>query len=234
MTDASHLPLALYKANLELWLRIGQLLEDNRGQWMDLLAHELDRRVAGTRAATGRDRPGRDWPSMAMLPGSELWRLAERQIGDLQALARTASGNQVAFVDGFRQALQQWQEATAAAFGAAAGDAAIPAQPFDGLRETLERLSSALLSGMGGAAPAAGAGPHRDAAGAAPAKRPARRTPARKAPAPAKRASARTAAKKAAKPAARKTAARKTAARRTAKKTAATTAKRTARRTPAR
>lgn len=30
MTDASHLPLMLYNANLQLWLRIGQLLEDNR------------------------------------------------------------------------------------------------------------------------------------------------------------------------------------------------------------
>ena len=35
------LPQALYKANLDLWLRIGELLEDNRAQWTALLAREL-------------------------------------------------------------------------------------------------------------------------------------------------------------------------------------------------
>ena len=45
------LPQALYKANLDLWLRIGELLEDNRAQWTALLAREL-----GDGAAPGLDR----------------------------------------------------------------------------------------------------------------------------------------------------------------------------------
>src|SRR5690625_2570093 len=120
MTDASKLPLALYKANLELWLRMGQLLEDNRGQWMGLLASELDQRMSEARRSAGDVQAARNWPSMAMLPGSELWRIAEQQVSDLQALAQTASGNQMTFVNGFQQALEEWQQATASAFGEAA------------------------------------------------------------------------------------------------------------------
>lgn len=207
MTNANHLPLALYRANLELWLQIGQLLEENREQWTDLLAHELNERMSAVRGEAGRFPAAPDWSTAGMLPGSELWRLAEQQVSDLQALAQTASGNQMTFVKGFQQALEQWQQATASAFGEAAGEATVPAQPFEGLRQSLESLSSALLSGMAAATPTASAAPRR-AAGKTAAKKPA----ARKASRPAKKAAARKAVKKATKKAAKK-AARKAAAR---------------------
>src|SRR5699024_10976977 len=152
--------------------------------WSELLAHELDERMAAARAEAGQFQATGSWASMPMLPGSELWRLAEQQVDDLQALAQTASGNQMTFVNGFQQALEQWQQATAAAFGEAAGEAAVPALPFEGLRETLESLSSALLSGLAAAVPATEAAPRR----AAPVKRPAREAPARRAAAAAKKA----------------------------------------------
>ena len=155
MPDASNLPLALYKANLELWLHLGQLLKDNREQWMGLLTRELEQRMAEARRGSGNVPAAGDLPSMAMLPGSELWRIAEQQVSDLQALAQTASGNQMAFVNGFQQALEEWQQATASAFGEAAGDVELPAQPFQGLHDTFEQLSNALLSSMGALAPAA-------------------------------------------------------------------------------
>jgi len=224
MTNASHLPLALYKANLELWLRVGQLLEDNREQWADLLAHELNERMAAARGEAGRFRAGGDWPSMAMLPGSELWRLAEQQVDDLQALAQTASGNQMTFVNGFQQALEQWQQATAAAFGEAAGEATVPAQPFQGLRETLEGLSNALLSGIAAGTPAAAAAPRKAA-------------PVRRAAGPARKATGKTAAKKATRKAPKKAAPKKTArkaAKKATKKAAGKTARRTARKSTAR
>lgn len=246
MTDASTLPLALYKANLELWLHLGQLLKDNREQWMGLLTRELEQRMSEARHGAGNMPAAGELPSMAMLPGSELWRIAEQQVSDLQALAQTASGNQMAFVNGFQHALEEWQQATASAFGEAAGDVELPAQPFQGLHDTFEQLSSALLSGMGAlgpaAAPAPGAGAPRPAASKAPvhkaaraAKRPARKA-ARKAAAPATKKAVKKIAKKAAKAAARKAAkkATKKVARKVAKKAPKKAARRTARKATAR
>lgn len=246
MTDASNLPLALYKANLELWLHLGQLLKDNREQWMGLLTRELEQRMSEARRGAGNVPAAADLPSMAMLPGSELWRIAEQQVSDLQALAQTASGNQMAFVNGFQQALEEWQQATASAFGEAAGDVELPAQPFQGLHDTFEQLSNALLSGMGAlgpaAAPAPGTGAPRPAANKAPArkaaraaKRPARKA-ARKTAAPATKKAVKKVAKKAAKAPARKAAkkATKKVARKVAKKAPKKAARRTARKATAR
>ena len=246
MTDASNLPLALYKANLELWLHLGQLLKDNREQWMGLLTRELEQRMSEARRGAGNVPAAADLPSRAMLPGSELWRIAEQQVSDLQALAQTASGNQMAFVNGFQQALEEWQQATASAFGEAAGDVELPAQPFQGLHDTFEQLSNARLSGRGAlgaaAAPAPGAGAPRPAANKAPArkaaraaKRPARKA-ARKTAAPATKKAVKKVAKKAAKATARKAAkkATKKVARKVAKKAPKKAARRTARKATAR
>lgn len=155
MSNASHLPLALYRANLELWLRIGQLLEDNREQWSELLGHELQERVAAAGEGS-RLQSSADWSSL-MVPGSGLWQLAEQQVADLQALARDAGGNQMTFVNGFQQALEQWRQDTTDAFGQVAGGAAVSAEPFQALRENLESLSSALLSGFAPSASGSGA-----------------------------------------------------------------------------
>lgn len=229
MTDASNLPLALYKANLELWLRMGQLLEENRGQWMGLLASELEQRMSEARRSAGDVQAARDWPSMAMLPGSELWRIAEQQVSDLQALAQTASGNQMTFVNGFQQALEEWQQATASAFGEAASGVALPAQPFQGLHDTFEQLSSALMSGMGALTPSA-APPRTVGTGA---QRPAKpKAPARKAAKAVKRPARKTAKKTASKKSVKK--ATRAPARKVAKKAPKKAAKRATRKTIAR
>src|SRR5690554_3358165 len=238
MTDASNLPLALYKANLELWLRIGQLLEDNREQWTGVLAQELDQRMAEAGRSAGDAGAAPGWQSsLAMMPGNELWRLAEQQVSDLQALAQTASGNQMTFVNGFQQALEEWQEATASAFGEAAGDVELPAQPFQGLHDTFEQLSNALLSGMGALAPAARTAPAAGAGTRAP-QRPAGKAPARKAAKaanrPARKAARKTAGK-ASRPATKKAVkkAAKAPARKVAKKVAKKATKKVARKAPA-
>ena len=155
---------------------------------------------------------------------------------DMQALARTASGNQMAFVSGFQQALEEWQQATAGAFGEAAGGVELPAQPFQGLQETFEQLSNALLSGMGAMAAPAEATSRAGTTGTRPPA--AKKTPARKAaktanrPATkaAKRATKQAATAKASRAPARKTA--KKATKKAAKKTAAAPAKKAAKRAP--
>src|SRR5690554_848896 len=241
MTDASNLPLALYKANLELWLRIGQLLEDNREQWTGVLAQELDQRMAEAGRSAGDAGAAPGWQSsLAMMPGNELWRLAEQQVSDLQALAQTASGNQMTFVNGFQQALEEWQQATAGAFGEAATGVELPAQPFQGLHDTFEQLSNALLSGMGALATPAAAAPRtgtvdarRPAAKKAPVRkvaktssRPATRATRRATKKSAARSVSKTPVRKATKKATKKT------VKKAARKTAARPAKKAAKRAP--
>lgn len=230
MTDAGHLPLTLYNANLQLWLRIGQLLEDNRGQWMELLNRGLQDNLAQAGGEAARLQAG-DWSALAMLPGSALWHLAERQAGDLQALAQSAGEHQTAFVEGFQQALDEWQATTTAALEEVSG--ADPSGPLDALRRLLDQISDVML-------PTATA-PAASAAGRKPARRTAARTTSAADTAPAAKAS-RKAAKKtgqrapggtAAKTAARKSApAKKAAAKRAPAKKAA--AKRAAKKATAR
>ncbi|TKS54978.1 hypothetical protein E4582_09540 [Luteimonas yindakuii] len=180
------LPQALYKANLDLWLRIGELLEDNRTQWTALLARELDDGAAGANVDLEVLRAG-DWQSLAALPAQALQRLASHGLGDLQATAQTALGGQMNFATGFQAALADWQQATAAALGdagAGAGD----------LQSIIEQALQAFGAGTGApgaasrsdaaadtadtAADAAGTGPARKAAA-----RPRKKAVAKKAPA---------------------------------------------------
>ncbi|NZA27257.1 hypothetical protein H0E84_12775 [Luteimonas sp. SJ-92] len=222
MTD-SNLPLALYKANLDLWLRLGELLQDNREQWMQLLAREVRDSLFEAGAEAEQAQRAEGWQSLSMLPGSALWRIAEQQMGDLQALMQTAVGNQMTFANGFQNALAEWQEATAGAIGGAANT-----QPGGDLLERALQAISALAPGtteanLAGAAAARGA-PSRPAAKKAQAARasgataaPTRKRAARSAgSAPPGRATAARTAKKAAK----KTPSRTTTAKKAAKKRA--------------
>lgn len=216
------LPLALYKANLDLWLRISELLEENRSQWVALLAREIDDGAAQTGAEAAALRSG-DWQALALLPGQALQRLVEHGVGDLQAAAQTALGNQMTFATGFQQALADWQQATASALGEL-GRVDLPV----GLQEVFEQALQGWTALPDALAAFAGRGASGDA-------RPSRPAPARQAPA-AKRTSARadrpaTATRRTAKKAAKRTtkqAATKQAAK-PARKTAARTAKRPAR-----
>ncbi|MGY0633722.1 hypothetical protein [Luteimonas sp. A478] len=225
MTDASHLPLTLYNANLQLWLRIGQLLEDNRGQWMELLRRGLQDRLAEAGGEAARLQAG-DWSALAMLPGSALWHLAERQASDMQALAQSASDHQATFVDGFQQALTEWQQTTTAALEDTTADTAHSAGPLDALRKVLDQLSEVMMPATTGPAVTA----------TAPARKPARRTAARTTPAPEARPAAkapRKAAKKAAKRAASKAVKKAAVKKAPARKKAAASKKAAAGKAPA-
>ena len=217
MTDASHLPLTLYNANLQLWLRIGQLLEDNRGQWRDLLGRHLQDRLAEAGGEASRLQAG-DWSALALLPGSALWHLAERQLDDMQALAQSAGEHQTAFAEGFQQALAEWQDTTSAALEEATAGTTGSTRPFDELRRVLDQLTEVMAPPAASPQPAASDSTRKPARRTAARTAPAREaSPAAKAPAgatkkaakrTAKRAATRAPAKKAAAPA--KTAARKT------------------------
>lgn len=223
MTDASQFPLSLYKANLDLWLRIGELLQENRDQWMHLVARELEDNLVETRAEALQLQEAGDWASLAILPGSALWRIAQQQLGDLEAVAQTAAGNQLTFANGFQQALSDWQDAVAGAFGDTATGLPTPDALLDTLRGFTESVVPAAITVQASTSSAPAA--RRPAA-----KRAAKRVPAKKAAA--KRAAKKTASRKATKKTARK--ATRKAAKKAAKKTAARRVAKSARKRAAR
>ncbi|WP_129136922.1 hypothetical protein [Luteimonas sp. YGD11-2] len=211
------LPQALYKANLDLWLRIGELLEDNRAQWTALLAREL-----GDGAVPGLDalRQG-DWQALASLPAQVLERLSSQGLGELQATAQTALGGQMNFATGFQAALAEWQQATAAALGeAGAGTGDLQSVIEQGLQAfgagTTTRGTSSTTDAPADAAATAAAGPATGAARKA-AARPRSKAAAKKVPATATKGSTREASgnndsgKQAARKAAKRAAPRKAA-----------------------
>lgn len=151
MGNASDLPLALWKANLDLQLRLGRLVQDSGREWMELGTRAAGEGAAEFDAEFRRLLRGGDWQALAALPVEAFWRQAEQRVGDGQALNQLALRVQDGFVRGLVEALQDWQAQLAAAWSdAGAGVDGVP-----GLAEAWQSLAAGLQAGA--SAPDAGA-----------------------------------------------------------------------------
>ncbi|TYT26444.1 hypothetical protein FZO89_09350 [Luteimonas viscosa] len=208
MGNASDLPMQLWKANLDLQLRLGRLLQDSGREWMELGTRAAGEGAAELDAEFRKLLRGGDWQGLSALPVEAFWRQAEQRVGDNQAINQLALRVQDGFVRGVVEALQDWQaQLTRAWSGAGVSVGAVPdlAQAWDGLVSNWEAGLATLTP-----SPARTSAARRAQAGEAAAK-PAATVPATRKPV------AKRAAKAAAKsPAARKTAAGKPAAKKTA------------------
>lgn len=110
-------PLALYKANLELVLRLGTLLQENRRRWNLLGTSSTSAAIERTLAETERMLTSNDWKSLATMPGEEFWKSIKDDAGPLQGSAQTAMANQTAFAEGLREAFAAWQQQSVDALG---------------------------------------------------------------------------------------------------------------------
>ena len=115
-------PLALYKANLELVLRLGALLQENRRRWTQLGASNTREAIERTMAETERVLTANDWTSLASMPGEEFWKSLREDTAPLQASVETAVGNQAAFAEGLKQAFEAWRQQSADAIGASGAE----------------------------------------------------------------------------------------------------------------
>ncbi|MCR6664115.1 MAG: phasin family protein [Luteimonas sp.] len=113
MGTPADLPMQLWKANLDLQLRIGRLLQDSGREWMELGTRAVGETVEeGDAEVRGFLRSG-DWQSLAALPVDAFWRQAQQRMGDSQAVTQIAVTAQNAFARGLIEALQDWQKDTA-------------------------------------------------------------------------------------------------------------------------
>lgn len=174
-------PMALYKANLELVMRLGALLQENRRRWTRFGVASADEAIERTLSETGRMLTTNDWQALANLPGETFWKAVQGEPGPMQGAVETAVGNQSAFAQGLQEAFGAWQQQCSEVIREAGGK--LPSFSFEGV-----------LRGIGTPRPAAAA--------AAPASPAASRTTAASKPAvkraPSKAAKAAKAAKKSA------------------------------------
>ncbi|WP_238345903.1 phasin family protein [Luteimonas saliphila] len=209
MGNASDLPMQLWKANLDLQLRLGRLLQDSGREWMELGTRAAGEGAAELDAEFRKLLGGGDWQGLAALPVEAFWRQAEQRVGDGQAINQLALQVQDGFVRGVVEALQDWQAQLADAWsgaGVAVGATPDLAQAWEGLVANWESGLASLVP-----VPARAATARRTpaaAAGKPAAKRTSAGKPAAKGPAAKKAVAARSAAKK---PAANRSASRKTA-----------------------
>ncbi len=103
-------PMALYKANLELVMRLGALLQENRRRWTRFGVASSDDAIERTLDETSRVLTSNDWQSLANLPGETFWRTLQGDVGQIQGALDTAVGNQTAFAHGLQDAFAAWQQ----------------------------------------------------------------------------------------------------------------------------
>jgi len=115
----TQLPLHLTKAQLAFWLSTTALLQDGRQRWLEHATKTIGENIEETQAVASQLHSCEDWQALAALPGHAAWRLMNRQMGGLQAIAQTALSNQAQWGTGWQQALAAWQQASAQALSLA-------------------------------------------------------------------------------------------------------------------
>lgn len=113
MGNPADLPLKLWKANLDLQMRIGQLIQDSGREWMEVGTRAVGEGVEEGDAELREFLRSGDWQSLAALPVDAFWRQAQQRFGDGQAVTQIAVTAQNAFSAGLIEALQDWQKQTA-------------------------------------------------------------------------------------------------------------------------
>jgi hypothetical protein len=120
----SKTPMALYKANLELVLRIGALLQENRRRWSQAGAAGASEAIERTLAETQRMLTTNDWSSLSAMPGEEFWKSLSGGSAPLQGTVESAIRSQTEFAQGLKDAFAEWQQQSVEAMGGSDSQAA--------------------------------------------------------------------------------------------------------------
>lgn len=142
MTVDANLPKELYKANMQLWMSMGLLLQEVRQHWLDLGDKAGSDAVEETRAKMDELASAADWQGLTNLPGTAVWRSVQKRMGDMQAYTETAMAEQTRFATGLQQAMMEWQQATTRAI-AGAGPSMAFTQPMRGMMPDFTAFMSA-------------------------------------------------------------------------------------------
>ena len=127
MNDPTDLPLALYQANFDLQVRIGELLQDSGRHWLEFGQRLVNDGLVENGAELQQLMAAGDWQKLAALPADAFWRQLQQRFGDQQAAAQIAVAAQSSFARDLQEALARWQHETIAAMDEAGFGLAVPA-----------------------------------------------------------------------------------------------------------
>ncbi len=102
--------LDLYKANVELQLRITRLLQEGGHRWLESVQKSNMRSMEQTTAEIEGLLQTGNWQSLATLPADTFWRLFQHGVNDSQTINQLAIQNQTEFTTGLQAALEAWQK----------------------------------------------------------------------------------------------------------------------------
>lgn len=142
MSIDSNLPLALHKANIEFYLRIGKLLQEGGQQWLELGNRAFGDGIAESGAEVQQLLQTQDWQALATLPAEAFWRQLQQRFGDAQAVAQIAISGQTRFASGLHEAIQAWQQESAQALSGL-GNATVSNTAFGDFLRQLGALQTA-------------------------------------------------------------------------------------------
>ena len=103
-------PFNLYKANVELQLRITQMLQQGRRSCLESTQQCNAGAIAETENEIEDLLQSASWQSLATLSPETFGRLLEVGMGGAQSMNQTLIKNQTVFAAGLQQALQDWQK----------------------------------------------------------------------------------------------------------------------------
>lgn len=146
MNVGTNLPMELYKANVQLLMNTGLLLQEVRQRWLDLGDKTIGDDVAETRAELDQLATTTDWKDITSLPGNAAWRVIQKRMGDVQAYTETAVAEQMQFASGLQDALNAWQKATTQALSDA-GKSMPLATPMPGMLPDVTAFMAAFTPG---------------------------------------------------------------------------------------
>jgi len=170
MNSPAALPFALYRANLALQARIGELVQASGRRWLEFGQRLVDDGLVENQAELKEILRAQDWQKLAALPADTFWRQMQQRFGDQQAAAQIAVATQSQFARELQDAFVHWQHEVTDAMDDAGLGQAVPA--FDPDWTTLftgHQPKPATQPQR--AAASSDAGPERTGARAAPSKK---------------------------------------------------------------
>ncbi|UWX04238.1 phasin family protein [Pseudoxanthomonas sp. NC8] len=127
MNSPAALPFALYRANLALQARIGDLVQAGGRHWLEFGQRLLDDGLIENQAELKEILRAQDWQKLAALPADTFWRQMQQRFGDQQAAAQIAVATQSEFARALQDAFVSWQRDVIDAMDQAGLGQAVPA-----------------------------------------------------------------------------------------------------------
>ncbi|WP_372016362.1 phasin family protein [Pseudoxanthomonas sp. 10H] len=131
MTPSAALPLALYRANVDLQVRIGELVQAGSRHWLEFGQRLVSDGLVENGTGLQEIFQAQDWRRLLALPADAFWRQMQQRFGDQQAAAQLAVATQAAFARDLQDALARWQRETIEAMDQAGLGQAVPAFDAD-------------------------------------------------------------------------------------------------------